>query len=320
MAGVHAAGWQQTDAELVGVMSKNKQSAAELAKKHGIRHIERFEELLEYTDIIDICVPTDLHKGYVLEAAKAGKHILCEKPLALTLEDSQAMIEACEAAGVRLFNALVVRFFPQYRAAREAVMAGQIGKLGVMRFKRVGYPPKGDEDWFTQEERSGGMIVDLMIHDFDYARWLAGEADRVYAKSVRESQSEAAIDYALVTIHFKSGAMAQFEGGWAYPPGYFRTSLDIAGSEGLLEWQSDDSQTIKAFLKTSEDKTVARVAIPSSVLAEDPYTSEIKHAYDAIKNNKAFLVTPQDGLEALRLALAAKESLKTGKAIRLGGR
>ncbi len=319
MGSVHATGWKNTDAELVGVMSKNDQAATELAKKYNTKVFDTYEALLEAVDIIDVCVPTDFHKDMVLQAAKAGKHVICEKPIALTVEDGRAMIAACDKANVRLFIAMVVRFFPQYSTAQQVVASGQLGKPGVMRFKRVSYQPTGDEAWFTNEARSGGMLVDLMIHDFDYARWLGGKVKRVFAKSVRTQDPKALGDYALVTLGFDDGRMALIEGGWAYPPGYFRTSLDIAGSEGVIEWRSDDAVTIQPFLKPLGEKGVARVGIPSSILAEDPYTTEINHAYDCIKNNKEFLVTAQDGLEALRIALAAKESLRTGKAVLLGG-
>ncbi len=319
MGNVHAAGWKNTDAELVGVMSKHHGAALELAQKYNTKVFDTYEDLLHQVDIIDICVPTDFHKDMVLQAAKAGKHVICEKPIALTVEDGQAMLEACNKANVRLFIAMVVRFFPQYSAAQKAVTSGQIGNIGVMRLKRVSYQPTGDEAWFTNEARSGGMLVDLMIHDFDYARWLGGKVKRVFAKSVRSQDPHAPGDYALVTLGFDDGRMALVEGGWAYPPGVFRTSLDIAGSDGVIEWRSDDAVTIQPFLKPKEEASVARVGVPSSILAEDPYTTEIKHAYDCIKNNKPFLVTAEDGLEALRIALAAKESLKTGKAITLGG-
>jgi myo-inositol 2-dehydrogenase / D-chiro-inositol 1-dehydrogenase len=317
MGGVHAAGWKSTDAELVGVMSKNQRAALELSQKYSTKVFDTYEALLKEVDIIDICVPTDFHKEMVLQAAKAGKHILCEKPIALTVEDGQEMIEACNAAKVRLFIAMVVRFFPQYSASQQAVVNGQLGNIGVMRFKRVSYQPTGDEAWFTDDARSGGMLVDLMIHDLDYARWLGGNVKRVFAKSVRGQDPNALTDYALVTLGFDNGRMALVEGGWAYPPGVFRTSMDIAGSDGVIEWRSDDATTIQPFLKPKGETSVARVGVPSSILAEDPYTTEIKHAYDCIKNNKPFLVTAEDGLEALCIALGAKESLKTGKAVQL---
>jgi myo-inositol 2-dehydrogenase / D-chiro-inositol 1-dehydrogenase len=319
MATIHTAGWKSTDAELVGIMSKNKTAALELSQKYTTKVFDTYEDLLNQVDIIDICVPTDFHKNMVLQAANAGKHIICEKPIALSVEDGKDMIEACNKANIRLFIAMVVRFFPQYRAAQQAVASGQVGNIGVMRFKRVSYQPTGDEGWFTDEVRSGGMLVDLMIHDFDYARWLGGEVKRVFAKSVRSQDSAAPGDYALVTLGFDNGQTALVEGGWAYPPGVFRTSIDIAGSDGVIEWRSDDAVTIQPFLKPKGETGVARVGVPSSILAEDPYTTEIKHAYDCVKNNKPFLVTAEDGLEALRIALAAKESLRTGQAVQIRG-
>lgn len=317
MANAHAVGWKSTDAKLIGVLSKNQASASAFSETFAIRVFTSYDELLGQVDIIDICTPTDFHKDLTLQAAQAGKHVLCEKPIALSIQDAQEMIDACNQAKVRLFIAMVVRFFPQYRLAQQTVSSGQLGNLGVMRFKRMGYQPTGDESWFSNEARSGGMVVDLMIHDFDYARWLGGEVKQVYAKSVRHNNPDASGDYALANLKFQNGTMALIEGGWIYPPGTFRTGFDIAGSEGLLEWHSDDANTIQPFLKSKEGHTVARVGVPSSILLEDPYTTEIKHAYECIKHNKPFLVTAEDSLEALRIALAAKESLKAGKAIQL---
>jgi myo-inositol 2-dehydrogenase / D-chiro-inositol 1-dehydrogenase len=225
------------------------------------------------------------------------------------------MIEACEKAGVRLFIAHVVRFFPQYRAARDAVQSGQIGDLGVMRLKRAAYQPRvSGENWFLDPTKSGGMILDLMVHDFDYARWLGGPVTRIFAKSARASRAESPTDYALVTLEFESGAMALIEGGWAYPAGVFRTGFDIAGSSGLIEWSSDNTNTIKSFLEPV-NSSAAKVGLPLSILAEDPYVTQIKHVKQALETESKFLVTPSEALEALRIGLAAKCSLETGRSV-----
>lgn len=226
------------------------------------------------------------------------------------------MIEVCSKMNVRLFIAQVVRFFGQYRAAQEILKSGQLGNLGVLRLKRAGYPP--NPTWFSDESKSGGMVMDLMIHDFDYAINLGGKVARVYATSARASNPTSSSDYALVTLGFESGAMAQIEGSWAYPKGTFRTSLDVAGSQGLIEWHSDDSSTIKSFLEP-QGTEVGAVGIPSSVLAEDPYTTQIKHFKHAIITDTPFVVTPEDSLAALEIALAARESLQSGRAVHLGG-
>lgn len=315
MGEVHAAGWRSTEAELVGCFSANREQAQRLAGEYGMRVYDDYPALLNDVDIVDICAPTYLHKEMVLGAAAARRHVICEKPMALTVEDAQEMITACEGAGVRLFIAMVVRFFPQYRLARELVAKGQIGRLGVMRLKRVSYlPQKALDNWYADEARSGGMVVDLMIHDFDYARWLGGEVERVFARLNQAADGPG--QYAQVILRHKEGPMALIEGGWAYPPGVFRTALDLSGTDGLIEWSSDGQAPVRSFTLTREGGAAA-VGLPVSGLAEDPYALELHHAYRAIVNGEPFAVTPQDALEALRIALAAKKSIRTGKPVHL---
>jgi predicted dehydrogenase len=299
----------------MGCASAHFEQAGKLAEQYGIKVYQHYGELLQDVDIVDICVPTHLHKEMVLGAAGIGKHVVCEKPIALSLQDGQEMIEACNRAGVRFFMAMVVRFFPQYRLSRELVAKGQIGKLGVMRLKRVSYTPqKPGDNWYADESRSGGMVVDLMIHDFDYARWLGGEVERVYARLNKASEGPG--QYAQAILRHKDGAMALIEGGWAYPPGVFRTALDLSGTDGLIEWSSDEHAPVRTFVLSKPGEATS-VGLPVSGLSEDPYALEIQHAYRCIQSGEPFEVTAQDGLEALRIALAAKESIATGKPVSL---
>jgi myo-inositol 2-dehydrogenase/D-chiro-inositol 1-dehydrogenase len=121
-------------------------------------------ELLDGVDIADICVPTSLHKSMVLEAARAQKHVICEKPIALTPEDATVMIQGCSEAGIRLFVGMVVRFFPQYRLVQELASTGQLGQLGVLRLKRVAYvPQKLTDNWYLDERHSGGMVIEKRL-------------------------------------------------------------------------------------------------------------------------------------------------------------
>ncbi len=321
MGQVHAAAWAETAAELVGVASVDTEAAQALASRYGVRAFNSYEALLEATDVVDLCVPSDLHCAMTLEAAEAGVHVVCEKPIALSIADAERMIRVCEGAGVRLFIAMVLRFFPQYRAAQRTASAGELGRLGVVRLKRLAYPPQGANNWFADPHRSGGMLVDLLLHDFDYACWLAGPVERVFAKSIRAATensleqvgSEAARDYALVTLRHEGGAMTLVEGGWANPPGVFRTGFDIAGSEGLLEWRSEDAETIRPYLM-APPTAAARVGVLRSATS-DPYAAEIRHVYEALTNNEPFRVTPEEALGALRVALAAKRSLATGRPV-----
>lgn len=315
MGEVHAAAWRRTEAELVGCVSAHRAQSENLARRYDMTAYANYEELINNVDVVDICTPTQLHRSMVIEAAAAGKHVICEKPVALAVPDAQTMIDACAAAGVRFFVGMVVRFFPQYRLAKQLVAEGRIGRLAILRLKRVAYvPTKLVDNWYIDETRSGGMVVDLMIHDFDYARWLAGEAERVFARRGQGSSGPA--QYVQAIIRFKSGALGLVEGGWAYPPGVFRTALDLSGSDGLIEWNSDQPLPIENHFPPAQS-TVDSVGLPVANLSEDPYTIQIRHAYEAIRTNSQFEVTAADALEALRIGLAVRDSLTTGKAVAL---
>jgi predicted dehydrogenase len=315
MGAAHSAGWAKTDAKVVGIVANRDGSADKLASQYGYQIYRRYEDLLNDVDIIDICTPTDLHYDMVTQAAGAGKHIICEKPIALTAAHGRAMIEACNRANVRLFIAHVVRFFSAYRIAQETAASGQIGRPAVIRLTRVAYQPrKAVDNWFTDENRSGGMVTDMLIHDYDYARWVGGEVKRVFAKSARALRPDAPGDYALITLRFESGAIGHIEGGWVYPPGFFRTSLDISGTNGVIEWSSDHSNPLHVHLAAPPTADASDVPSTSSI-DEDPYAIQIQHFYDAVINNKPFAVTAEDGLAALEIALAVRESLKTGRSV-----
>lgn len=319
MGHAHATGWSATAATIVGVVSGSGASARELAARVGARVYPNVTSMLADVDVVDLCVPTDLHHAMTLECAAAGKHVVCEKPMALTIEHAREMIEACRRSGVHLMVAHVLRFFPQYRAAATAVREGVVGDLGVVRLRRVSYPPRPRPgSWFGDEARSGGMILDLMIHDLDFVRTVAGPVERVFAKSIRGrggASGPSMRDYVLATLRFESGAMALVEGGWAYPKGTFRTGFDVAGRMGVLEWSSDDTETITEFLDHDE-RPADEVGLPLTVMAEDPYTTEIKAIARALSSGERFEVTPEEALEALRLALAVKRSVVTGTAVR----
>ena len=312
MGEVHAAAWKAIAVHLAGCSSSNSAQAEAFAKRYNIHNFASYPELLSNADIVDICTPTTSHKPLVLAAAKTGKHVICEKPIALTVEDGQAMIDACR--GVRFFIGLVLRFFPHYRSAKQLVAAGRIGKPGVLRLKRVSYVPQNPEAWYLKDALSGGMVVDLMIHDFDYVRWLAGEVERVFALKTQPDTGSA--QYVQAVLRLKNGAIALIEGGWAYPPGVFRTGFDLSGTDGLIEWSSDQPSPLFTFFPPKLEET-ASVGLPTSSLADDPFAAELQHAYQCIQSGAPFEVTAEDALEALRISLAVKKSVETGKPVKL---
>jgi predicted dehydrogenase len=316
MGSTHAAAWSATEASIEGFVAKTTDLAAPIARQFGATVYSNYTEMLNDIDVIDICTPTYLHHEMVLEAAAAGKHIICEKPLARTVKQGQEMIAACNKAGVQLIVAHVVRFFPEYVLARHQVKSGEIGNPAVLRLTRGTFQPKKTEDnWFVDFEKSGGMMLDLMIHDLDYARWVAGEVETVYAKKISSEHAGAHGDHGLAILRHRSGAISHVEGSWAYPPPLFRTRFEIAGSNGWLQFDSANTAAIRLHHRNAGDENIPDVPLPSSPLNEDPYTTQIKAFYHSLLNNEPAPVSGADGLASLQIALAAIKSAETGRPV-----
>ena len=316
---MHAERWAQLPVELAGSYTRTPERMQAAAERYGGRAFSSLEELLSAVDVVDICTPAPTHKDLVLAAAAAGKDIICEKPMARHLHDAEEMITACEATGVRLFIAHVVRFSPEYARAKQVLDNGQLGRPGVIRTVRGGnYPAPDTQNRFTDFEQSGGVILDTLIHDIDYVRWCFGDVATVFARGLTFSDVDAA-DHVLLTMRFKNGAIGHMEGSWAYPPGNFRTRIEIAGDGGLLEFDSLNTLPVSVALMQKKDALAAGVPVPESPMddADDPYYRGIAHFLSCLESGDDFLVSPQDGLEALRIALAAIESLRTGQPVHI---
>ncbi|HMT22487.1 MAG TPA: Gfo/Idh/MocA family oxidoreductase, partial [Promineifilum sp.] len=224
---------------------------------------------------------------------------------------------ACRAAGVKLTVGHVVRYFPEYALARQKVADGEIGRPAVIRLRRGTFQPRNATDnWFLDPAKSGGLMLDLMFHDFDYARWVAGEVKTVYARNVRAGRTNAPVDHGLAILTHQSGALTHVEGSWAYPPPLFRTQLEIAGNNGWLRYDSGEMAALSLYQHRSSEDT-PDVPQPGSPLSESPYTMQIKSFYNYLTGGAPPRVTAADGLAALQIALAAIESAASGEPVRL---
>jgi UDP-N-acetylglucosamine 3-dehydrogenase len=305
--------------DLVGVFDISAEAAAKTASEYNIPAFQDFDHFLDAVDVVDVCTPTPHHKQPVLAAAGAGKDIICEKPLARHFSDAEEIVKVCEAAGVRLFVAHVVRFFGQFAQAKATLESGALGRPGVIRTVRGGGPPSpASRPWFADFDQSGGVVMDVSIHDLDFARWCFGDVERVFARGLTFAGVEP-YDHALITLRFKNGAIGHVEGSWAYPPGRFRTRFEIAGDGGLVEWDSLDPSPLTVTLKSTETPSSPAISQSHSPLApqDDPYYLELEHFLHCRENGEDFRVAPGDGLAAVRLALAAIESIRTGRPIYL---
>jgi len=317
MGAMHAKAYAaMPNAELVAICDPRLDAAEELARTNSTRSFERIEQALREVDptVVDICTPTPTHIDYIKTAAAAGKHICCEKPLARSISQAMEAARLCEEAGVTLFVAHVLRWFPEYRRLRDLIAGGVIGETVEVRTTRCGKARPGVDHWFSNLQMSGGVVLDLMIHEFDWLRSCYGSVRRVYGKGLYNSHIPD-IDYALVTLKFDSGVIAHVEGSWARPSG-FVTSVEVAGTEGLLHFRNTESKALTIERKhkggeCSEDIT------PPNMAVVDPYNQELEHFIGCLDAGITPDVTPEDAIEAVRICEAALRSITTGEPVTL---
>ena len=305
----HLPGWTELGAELhCFSLSGAEAFAAESgAAAHGT-----LEELLAAVDVVDVCVPTPAHPEIVRAALDADKDVICEKPLALDPAEARDLAAHAERTGRTLFPAHVVRFFPQYAAAERAIATGAVGRLAVLRFERTGSLP--DRAWYADDELSGGIVMDQMIHDIDQALWLAGPVERVYAQQSIAS-SDTAVRTAHVVLTHRSGAISHCRGFWGPVGTQFRYGFSLAGDGGLLQYDSAGDPGVVFDAVASARHAAGDGFLPDVSTMRDPYAAEIVEFAAALAGGTPSRVDAADGALAVEVAHAALESLRTGRSI-----
>lgn len=309
MGSVHSRAYTRLpNAEVVGIVDPHNFNPSLAASLNVPQYRAVSDVAPQHFDVVDVSVPSRWHLSYVTEAALLGKSVFCEKPLALSLDDARAMLDVVERSNVRMSVGHCVRFFPEYVAAKAVIDEGQLGEIGVVRTFRGGAFPTAWNDWYANRDLSGGNLVDLMIHDFDFLRWVLGPVSRVYARTTRREMNR--VDFSLATLRFASGAIAHLEGSWAHRQ--FGTRFEFAGSQGTLQYDSFQHNPLDIVSTGSTG-----VALPPSSGARSPYDLELAHFIDALANDQPFRVTPEDAYQAVQIALAAETSAMTGQAVSL---
>lgn len=314
MGGVHLNAYAAIpEVEVVGVADARIESAEAGAAIVGARPYGSYEELVaaEDVELVDVCLPTAFHRDIAVRAAAEGRHVILEKPISRTIEDAQEILDAFSGEGPRLFVGHVVRFFPEYVGIKEKIVAGDLGTVGVVRTSRRSPLLFGWNDWYADWRISGGVLLDLVIHDFDFLRWALGEVERVYARGVLGHEYNR-LDYALTTLRFESGAIAHVEGHWGFP-GPFNYSIEVAGSHALLTADSREPASLELIGGAADD-------VVDLATGKSPYEAELAHFVRCISTGEEAIVEGRDAYEALRIGLAATESVLSGKPVTLGGR
>jgi myo-inositol 2-dehydrogenase/D-chiro-inositol 1-dehydrogenase len=308
---VHIASLVQNvpQAEVVVIADTNLKSANEVAKAFGISSVfSNYMDVLKHPEVeaVAICSPTDTHAKYIVDAAKAGKHIFCEKPVDLSIEVIQDALKAVSAAGVKLMVGFNRRFDPNFLKIKQLVAEGKIGDPHILKItSRDPAPPHAG-----YIAASGGMFLDMTIHDFDMARYITGsEITEVYTKaSVLVDPAigkEGDVDTAVITLTFANGCIGVIDNSRKAVYGYDQR-IEVFGSKGMVCTDNNFPENHRYYASDG-----VHGSLPLNFFMDryiEAYANEMKIFCDAVFNNLQLPVSGNDALISVAIALAAKKS------------
>jgi predicted dehydrogenase len=318
IASAHIDGYRLAGAEVVALADVNPSTLAQRQQAWGVASgYERYEDLLAdpAVEAVSICTPNSSHHPITIAAAKAGKHVLCEKPVSMNLTDARDMIDACANAGVVFQVGHHMRSWAAAVKAKQIIDSGGIGKVTYARFRQA-------HDWggaaevrgvFGSKAHSGGgTLLDNGCHLFDLARYLAGDVRDVYARIATLKFDIEVEDTAISSLGFASGALGQVEVAWTGIG--WQEAFWIFGSEGSLECDNRVGANLLTHrYRGSAGTTWADVDVATYDLKGHPsHSQHVANFLAAIDGTGPVVCTGQDGLEAVRLVLASYESAQSG--------
>ncbi|MCS7191466.1 MAG: Gfo/Idh/MocA family oxidoreductase [Armatimonadetes bacterium] len=316
----HARGYLQSPElfEVVACCDERKEMAEERAKQLNAKFVTTdYREVIARDDIdaVDICLPHHLHAEVTIAAARSGKHVLVEKPIANTLEEADAMIEAAKRAGVILMVAHNERYMPVYRKAKELVEQGFLGRIFLARADHNQFVRISQNYWLWRKETAGGgVLIGSGIHRVDILRWLIGEIVKVWHRQVILPECFSnEVEAASVTIfEFANGAIGELTCNWsvyAAPSSPWYELLWLYGTEGSLHNVSG-LHVASEKIPEWQGKFV-QIPLPE----EDSFVNEIRHFGECIKEGKTPLTSGEEGRKSLAVVIAAYEAAEANEGI-----
>lgn len=317
------------DAEVVAIYGRNLSNAAELADRFHITAIyDDIDAMLAecQIDVIDICLPNYLHYEACMKGAKAGKHVIIEKPLALTLEQGREMIEACKSKELKLMYAEELCFAPKYERVRSLVNAGAVGDVYMLKQAEKHSGPHSS--WFYNKETAGGgVMMDMGCHALAWFRWMnqGVKVKSVYAdmKTVFHKDITDCDDNTITIVEFENGVTAIAEDSWAKHGG-MDDRIEVYGTKGVSYADLFRGNSALTYSTEGYDYSMEKAGSTQgwtfTVYEEafnQGYPQELSHFIDCVRNEKQPLVTGEDGLAVLEMVYAAYASAKQGRKVEL---
>jgi 1,5-anhydro-D-fructose reductase (1,5-anhydro-D-mannitol-forming) len=301
--------------EIAAVMSTNTARPAAYAAEHNIPlATTSLDQLFGEVDAVYVATTNDLHYGQVLAAAKAGRHVLCEKPLALALKDARDMVAACAAAGVVMATNHHLRNAATHRAMRAAIKEGRIGRPLFARVCHAVFLPEHLQGWRIKDPQTGaGVVMDITVHDSDTLRFVLGdEPVTVTAIVQRAGMGEGAIEDGVMGVaQFESGLLAHFHD--AFTSRYAKTAFEVHGSEGSLF--GADCMTQRPIGTVALRDRNGESLLP--LQQENLYERSVRAFQAAVRGEGQPSATGEDGVRSMAMAIATLESAHSGRVARV---
>lgn len=309
------------DADLVAVYGHGEGRVVDLATELKVEATTDLDRILQddRIDAVDICLPTPLHREVTEAALAAGKHVLLEKPLAMSEADGTALVSAAAATDKVVMIAHVLRFWPEYVELKRVIDSGELGKpLAAITARRQPFPL-----WsalLKDASSTGGAIYDMLVHDFDAMNWVMGTPTRVTANGLRNQRS-GGFDHAQVLVGYENGT-GTAEGGMMQPESYpFTSRLEVLCENGAIEYHFQaGGRSFEVGQPTNSLKVYRAEGDPEELVVEqtDPYANETGYFIACIQRGvPATRATPADAQLALRVGLAAKLAAESGETVTL---
>jgi 1,5-anhydro-D-fructose reductase (1,5-anhydro-D-mannitol-forming) len=304
----------QQDSAVVAVMSSSDERARRYAVENGIPNAYSSVEALlgdPAVDVVYVSTTNERHKSEVLQAAKHRKHVLCEKPLALTIPDAREMVETCRRHDVVLGTNHHLRNAVTHRAIRRLIKEGTIGKPLAARIFHAVYLPPRLQGWRLEKpDAGGGVILDITVHDADTLHFaLDDDAEEVVALSGQQGLAQAGLEDAVMgAIRFRSGVLAQFHD--AFTIKHTRTGFEVHGTDGSLIGEDVMTQEPRGHVYLQRGDRREEIDLGPH---EDLYVHQVRHFNDAVSGKGAPFATAEDGIRSLAVATAVLEAARTGQ-------
>lgn len=325
----HAQAFQQGGAEICWLVDVDEEQTKTIGRSFpSARWTGDYHDALSdpEVDAVSICLPHNLHASVAIGAAKAGKHILCEKPIAASLDEADRMIEAADRAKVILMIAENVRFTPVYEKIRDLVSDGVIGRPALIQMTRECYLTHSfvqDRPWFLdQHQADGGIMMSGGIHDFETMRMLIGEVESVYALRARQRFVEMeGDDTSIATVRFRDGTVGTLVESFVMKnlitaAGPEVHTLRIDGDLGSIETR--DGQSIKVFSEREDYRLGADLIAHEIYVPEiDAFDREIEHFIESVRTGREPRTSGRSQRFPLEIVLAAYESMESGLPVRI---